>query len=361
MTLNLLESLMAGRPLRRMRNNPDYSNMSQKELATAYLQGYAAFQEADQDEREAMRSQDTYYHKILPLLTEKTKQKYLTMRAVVGVRSDGRYQSFDAPEDVKRIRAMSRRNPTDCVQVMDAVNRVIRAKGLQFDGSVNPNGVDMDLRDLRNQHIGVNLIISEGRGMLYGEAAGGGFDLNGGVDQQARTIVYNLQDVLKRMGRSNPSEYWKKNAQKAINAFEDRRAYMLGDIYSDQDDRDMSGLDLSGADLEGADLRDANLSGANLTRASLNGAKLSNANLTGAELSGAYLIVADLRGADLRRAKLAAAILAQADLRGANLPGANLYGADLSGANLRGANLLGADLTRAALTNAIMPDGTRHT
>ena len=324
MTLNLLESLMAGRPLRRMRNNPDYSNMSQKELATAYLQGYAAFQEADQDEREAMRSQDTYYHKILPLLTEKTKQKYLTMRAVVGVRSDGRYQSFDAPEDVKRIRAMSRRNPTDCVQVMDAVNRVIRAKGLQFDGSVNPNGVDMDLRDLRNQHIGVNLIISEGRGMLYGEAAGGGFDLNGGVDQQARTIVYNLQGVLKRMGRSNPSEYWKKNIQKALKTHQNRTAYVLGDIHSDYD-RDLSGLDLSGMNLDGVDLRGANLIGANLKNATLRGANLSEANLSGANLSDA------------------------------NLSGATLFAADLTNADLSGAYLYAANLYWAT-----MPNGTKH-
>ena len=315
---------MAGRPLRRMRNNPDYSNMSQKELATAYLQGYAAFQEADQDEREAMRSQDTYYSKILPLLTEKTKQKYLTMRAVVGVRSDGRYQSFDAPEDVKRIRAMSRRNPTDCVQVMDAVNRVIRAKGLQFDGSVNPNGVDMDLRDLRNQHIGVTLTISGGRGSLSGDVAGGSFDLNGGVDEQARTIVYNLQDILKHMGRRNPSEYWKNNAQKALRAHQDRRPYMLGDIYADRDDR-LSGLDLSGMNLDGVDLRGANLIGANLKNATLRGANLSEANLSGANLSDA------------------------------NLSGATLFAADLTNADLSGAYLYAANLYWAT-----MPNGTKH-
>jgi hypothetical protein len=323
-----------------MRNNPDYSNMSQKELATAYLQGYAAFQEADQDEREAMRSQDTYYSKILPLLTEKTKQKYLTMRAVVGVRSDGRYQSFDAPEDVKRIRAMSRRNPTDCVQVMDAVNRVIRAKGLQFDGSVNPNGVDMDLRDLRNQHIGVNLIISEGRGMLYGEAAGGGFDLNGGVDQQARTIVYNLQNVLKRMGRSNPSEYWKNNASKAAEAHDDSRSYVLGDIHSLYGDRDLSGVNLAGKSMAFANFQYANLRGANFERAVLMAAQLGSADLTGANLQDALMI--------------------NANLEGANLTDANLSGAVLFGANLYKANLEGAKLRNADLRGAIMPDGTRR-
>jgi hypothetical protein len=343
-----------------MRNNPDYSNMSQKELATAYLQGYAAFQEADQDEREAMRSQDTYYSKILPLLTEKTKQKYLTMRAVVGVRSDGRYQSFDAPEDVKRIRAMSRRNPTDCVQVMDAVNRVIRAKGLQFDGSVNPNGVDMDLRDLRNQHIGVNLIISEGRGMLYGEVAGGGFDLNGGVDEQARTIVYNLQDVLKRMGRSNPSEYWKKNIQKATKAYEDRSAYVLGDIYSDRDDRDLSGLDFSRwSNLNRVDLSYADLTSANLYHANLIGARLYKSNLTGANLKGAILEGADLKDANLTRAYLIGADLTLANLRGANLAGANLTDADLTHAILYKADVTGANLRGAILKGTTMPDGTR--
>lgn len=232
MTLNLLESLMAGRPLRRMRNNPDYSNMSQKELATAYLQGYAAYEKAAADTNYALRkldnaspreeaaARDEYieaaeisaaamnaYSEIFPLLTKATKDKYLTMRAVAYQRADGTSSMQSAPQDVSRVRAMSRRNPTDCVQVMDAVNRVLRAKGLQFDGSVNPNGVDMDLRDLRNQHIGVTLTISGGRGSLSGDVAGGSFDLNGGVDEQARTIVYNLQDILKHMGRRNPSEY----------------------------------------------------------------------------------------------------------------------------------------------------------
>lgn len=340
MTLNLLESLMAGRPLRRMRNNPDYSNMSQKELATAYLQGYAAFQEADEDEREAMRSQDTYYIKILPLLTEKTKQKYLTMRAVVGVRSDGRYQSFDAPEDVKRIRAMSRRNPRNCVQVMDAVNRVLRAKGLQFDGSVNPNGVDMDLRDLRNQHIGVNLIISEGRGALFGEVAGGGFDLNGGVDEQARTILYNLQDVLKHMGRSNPSEYWKNNVSKAAEAHDDSRSYVLGDTHSTYGDRDLSGVNLAGKSLAFANFQNANLQGANFERAVLMAAQLASADLTGANLQDALLI--------------------NANLESANLTDANLSGAVLFGANLYKANLNGAKLRNADMRGVIMPDGTRR-
>jgi uncharacterized protein YjbI with pentapeptide repeats len=308
-----------------MRNNPDYSKMTQKELATAYLQGYAAFKEADQDEREALRSEDTYYGKILPLLSEKTKQKYLTMRAVVGVRSDGSRQSFDAPEDVNRVRAMSRRNPTSCVDVVNAVNRAIRAKGLQFDGSVVPYGADMDLKDLRNQHIGVTLTISGGRASLSGDVAGGSFDLNGGVDEQARTIVYNLQDILKHMGRRNPSEYWKKNIQKALKAHQDRLGYVLGDIYAAREDRDLSGLDLSGADLSYSDLMYADLRGA---------------NLYGANLSHAYLV--------------------EADLRGANLSWTNLTSANLVGANLKGANITQAGMLGALIYNTTMPDGRQR-
>ena len=75
-----------------------------------------------------------------------------------------------------------------------------------------------------------------------------------------------------RFIRKNPSEYWKKNIQKALKAHQDRRPYVLGDIYSDRDDRDLSGLDLSGMDLDGVDLHDADLSGAKLTGAKLEGA-----------------------------------------------------------------------------------------
>ena len=248
-----------------MRNNPDYSNMSQKDLVRAYLQGYAAYQEAAaessyalrklddargpreeeaamQDFREASAAANAHmnaYSEIFPLLTKATKDKYLTMRAVAYQRADGTSSIQSAPQDVSRVRAMSRRNPSG----------------------------------------------------YWG---------------------------------------WKKNLQKALKDYQDRRPYMQGDIFADQDDRDMSGLDLSGADLEGADLREANLKDANLTGANLTGANLERANLVGADLTSATLTYA------------------------------KLYRADLTDANLTNANLHRAGLSYATLTNAIMPDGTRH-
>ena len=307
MTLNLLESLMAGRPLRRMRNNPDYSNMSQKDLVRAYLQGYAVYQAAAADRGYALRKLDNAspreeaaarrelnaaaavaaeaeaaYDQIFPLLTEETKQKYLTMRAVAYQRADGTSSIQSAPQDVSRVRAMSRRNP---------------------------------------------------------------------------------------------SEYWKKNIQKALKAHHDRSYHVMGDIYADRDDRDMSGLDLTKADLVVANLYGANLSGANLfaakltratlTRADLSGANLSYANLYAADLTNANLSGADLTRAILPNAYLVFAVLTDANLSDAVLTDANLYGAYLIGANLTNANMKGAILTNAhmkgaILTNAIMPDGTKH-
>jgi len=165
--------------------------------------------------------------------------------------------------------------------------------------------------------------------------------------------------------KSNPSEYWKKNIQKAIKAHRDRSEYALGDIYSDKEDRDLSGLELSGANMRGANLtfaklNDANLSDANLSRTSLRLANLTNANLTGANLNDAEISDADLSRANLTGATLQYANLFQADLSNANLTRSDLTKADLTEANLTGADLTGAILTNATLTGAIMPDGTKH-
>ena len=147
--------------------------------------------------------------------------------------------------------------------------------------------------------------------------------------------------------KSNPSEYWKKNVQKALKAYAARRAHLLGDIDSAREDRDLSGLDLSGANLRGDNLHFANLSKANLAGAKLTGADLEDSNLTGANLSGALLT-----GANLTRANLIGA-----DLSHAWLTSANLRDADLTNADLTGANLTFANLKRANLTGATMPDG----
>jgi hypothetical protein len=150
--------------------------------------------------------------------------------------------------------------------------------------------------------------------------------------------------------KSNPSEYWKKNIQKAIRAHQDRKPYLLGDISSDRDDRDMSGLDLYGADLTRADLSGADLSGADLTRAILSGANLTRAKLASANLTDADLHDAILSGADLTGA----------DLTGADLTRASLFSVDLTGANLFGADLSGANMTGSKMIRVTMPDGTRY-
>jgi Pentapeptide repeats (8 copies) len=154
-----------------------------------------------------------------------------------------------------------------------------------------------------------------------------------------------MKDGRLMWKRSNPSEYWKKNIQKAIKAHQDRNDRVLGDMYSSPDDRDLTGLDLSGADLSGAKLTYANLTGANLT-----GANLRNANLTSANLHRANLFDADLIGAKLPSANLTYANLTDAYLLSANLTDANLTGADLRGTYLSG----------AILTGARMPDGSIH-
>ena len=55
--------------------------------------------------------------------------------------------------------------------------------------------------------------------------------------------------------RNNPSEYWKNNVQKAAEAHDNSRSYVLGDIHSLYGDRDLSGVNLSGKSLAFANFR----------------------------------------------------------------------------------------------------------
>ena len=173
--------------------------------------------------------------------------------------------------------------------------------------------------------------------------------------------------------KSNPSNYWKKSIQKAIKAHQASRGYVLADISSELEDRDLSKLNLSGADLRGANLNGVNLSGADLSGAALLGANLggsnlSDANLTNANLSGARLVGVNFTGATLTGANLSFANLRQANLTGANLIGMNLQYADMTGANLRDADLSDAQMFGARVTstelkvatfmNAQLPDGS---
>jgi len=121
--------------------------------------------------------------------------------------------------------------------------------------------------------------------------------------------------------------------------------------WSDQSQRERTGLDLRGADLRRANLR-------NLPLAGMIGdvSWEEREDLTQGERTMAALLLeqADLKGAHLEHARLAYAHMEKADLRDAHLEGANLSGVDLEGAYLRGTHLEGADLFNTHLDETFL-------
>src|SRR5437899_3132726 len=134
--------------------------------------------------------------------------------------------------------------------------------------------------------------------------------------------------------------------------------------WSDERQRERSGLDLRGADLRQVDLRKLPLTRmrSGLTRDEWNlttleqrhmaGVHLQGADLSGAHLEGAILQGAHLEGATLRGTHLEEANLFRASLKDAYLRGAHLEQAKLRGTHLEGAYLPAARLQRADLRNA---------
>ena len=117
-------------------------------------------------------------------------------------------------------------------------------------------------------------------------------------------------------------------------------------------------LNNAGASLERADLREAHLEGANLRGVHLEHADLRAAHLEKADFSRAHLEGANLREAHLGGAQFIRAHLEWADLPEAHLEGARLIRAHLEGAHLREAHLEGADLRRAFFDIATNLDET---
>ena len=162
-------------------------------------------------------------------------------------------------------------------------------------------------------------------------------------------------------------------------------------IWSDESQRERTGLDLRGADLrgdgtqklnlkelplsrviggflglcrvqtqgeqaaihlEGANLFGAYLEGANLFGAHFEGADLSSAHFEGANLLSAHLERADLSHAHFEGVSLSYTHFEGADLSHAHLEGVSLWYAHFEGANLFDAHFEGADLSHAHLEGA---------
>ena len=111
--------------------------------------------------------------------------------------------------------------------------------------------------------------------------------------------------------------------------------------WSDESQRERTGLDLRGADLQRVDLQNLPLA---CTLADVSWQERDD--LTQGERTMAALLLeqADLKGAHLEHARLSYAHMERADLRDAHLEGANLSGVVLEGAYLRGTYLQGANL-----------------
>ena len=296
--------------------NPDYSRMSQKDLVRAYLQGYAAYQEAAADRGYALRKLDNAspreeaaarrefdaaaavaaeaeaaYNQIFPLLTEETKQKYLTMRAVASQRMDGTSSIQSAPQDVSRVRTMSRRNPSnydikwehhpkwgedilDYTPIRSAypnswitsgIERLSRGGAVGYvtvitedhgDSMVETREMDRTLKQFdihpdRSGMIAFDQASQPGsfqeklRGFDGGRpirAYHGKFSFKSVDESKAFVgrVIAALQNSTEKFElggseirlRKNPSEYWKKNIQKALKAHQDRRPYVLGVFLS---------------------------------------------------------------------------------------------------------------------------------
>ncbi len=110
---------------------------------------------------------------------------------------------------------------------------------------------------------------------------------------------------------------------------------------------------IAGAYLEATDFREASLEGSCFRGANLNKSNLSRANLAQADLSGANLAYATLREVDMHKA-----ILIRLQFEGAILSGANLEGADLRSAHFEGAILHRVNLIDADLRNAFFDTAT---
>jgi uncharacterized protein YjbI with pentapeptide repeats len=373
------KAIAARRQLENSRRNPDYSHMSQEDLARAYLRGYAAYQEAAADRGYALRKMDEAspreeeaarrefesaaavaekamhaYNELFPLLTEETKQKYLTMRAVASRRMDGTSSIQSAPQDVSRVRAMSRRNPELTLKEQYRAHGGIR----WFN--------DKDLMDRYTR----------------GEPpTGGGSPAasapSRAVPQYAEARASARPTAPAPAPRAPaPPPFASKYDVKAIPHASPERSALMADIdagrYVGGNLRgvDLQGANLYGAKLGGVDLTGANLSKANLTRADLKHANLTEAILKDADLTGTDFTQANLTKANLTGANLTGAYLYAADLKGANLTGAALIRASLDSAsflaaNLTGANLLGAtvmdtEMTGATLTGSIRPSGASY-
>jgi uncharacterized protein YjbI with pentapeptide repeats len=151
--------------------------------------------------------------------------------------------------------------------------------------------------------------------------------------------------------------------------------------WSDEYQRERSGIDLRGADLRQVDLRNLplarlyggltrnewqsttlerrDMAGVHLERAILSEAHLERAILQGAHLDGATLRGVHLQGAALFKAYLRDTYLRDAHFEQANLKGAWLEGADLRDAHLEGADLRYAFLDKASNLEGISPGDTK--
>lgn len=121
--------------------------------------------------------------------------------------------------------------------------------------------------------------------------------------------------------------------------------------WSDESQRERTGLDLRGADLRRVNLR-------NLPLACMIGdvGREEQFDLSQGERTMAALLLeqADLKGAHLEHARLAYAHMERADLREAHLEGANLLGSDLEGAYLAGIHLERANLFNTHLDETFL-------
>jgi uncharacterized protein YjbI with pentapeptide repeats len=373
------KAIAARRQLENSRRNPDYSQMSQADLARAYLRGYATYQEAAADRGYALRKMDEAapheeeaarqefeaaaavaekamhaYNQFFPLLTEETKQKYLMVRAVASKRMDGTSSIQSAPQDVSRVRAMSRRNP----------ELTLKEQYRAYGGIRWFN--DKDLMDRYTR----------------GEPPPGGAGSAASSPARAVQQVAAARPVPPAPApvpvprAPAPPPFVPKHDVKAIPRASPERAALMADIRDGKYvGGNLRGLDLRGENLYGAKLGGVDLTGANLAKANLTRADLKGANLTEAILKDADLTVTDFTQANLTKANLMGANLTGAHLSFADLKGANLTGADLIrayitdtsflGADLTDANLLGAEgfhtvMTGATRTGSIMPDGSTY-
>ncbi len=140
--------------------------------------------------------------------------------------------------------------------------------------------------------------------------------------------------------------------------------------WTDEQQRERSGLDLRGANLRNVDLRDlpltrmlGGLSRRKWQAATLEQRDMAAVHFEGADLSRAHLEEAVLQGAHLERATLRevhmqGVNLFRSHLNNAYLRESHLEGAKLGGTRMQGAYLLNAHLDAADLRNAFFDDAT---